>query len=189
MNKIDPKKIKLAKEYGKSDIMFRVAQVPNSKKVYFGSSDFNVYHADLEQEKFEPEAIHKHDSYVMGVVLAGKNLVSGSYDGKLIWTDSETKKEIRRVYAHDKWIRNLKVTPDGKKIVSVADDMKCKVWDAATGKLLHTLSGHQEKTPNHYPSMLFAVFDLPRWKKELPRVIKLDMLSSGILILEKNFSL
>jgi WD40 repeat protein len=39
----------------------------------------------------------------------------------------------------------------------VADDMLCKVWEAATGNLLHTLVDHKPLTPHHFPSMLFAV--------------------------------
>ncbi len=34
--------------------------------------------------------------------------------------------------------------------------MVCRLWDAAGGKLLHELRGHQERTPNHFPSMLFV---------------------------------
>ena len=34
--------------------------------------------------------------------------------------------------------------------------MVCRLWDAATGKLLHELRGHEEKTPHHFPSMLYA---------------------------------
>jgi WD40 repeat protein len=33
--------------------------------------------------------------------------------------------------------------------------MVCKLWDAG-GTLLRELRGHKEKTPNHFPSMLFA---------------------------------
>ena len=34
--------------------------------------------------------------------------------------------------------------------------MVCRLWDAATGKMRHELRGHEEKTPHHFPSMLYA---------------------------------
>ena len=99
-----------------------------------------------------------------GVALAGKTLVSGSYDCKLIWWDTKKNKEIRSIEAHSKWIRKVRVSPDGKLFASVADDMVCRVWDAETGKKVHELRGHQEKTPNHFNSMLYAVAFSPDGK-------------------------
>jgi WD40 repeat protein len=32
----------------------------------------------------------------------------------------------------------------------------CKVWEGSTGKLIHELRGHKEKTPTYYRSMLYA---------------------------------
>jgi WD40 repeat protein len=47
-------------------------------------------------------------------------------------------------------------TRDGQTVASVADDMVCRLWDAGSGKLLRELRGHQEQTPHHFPSMLYA---------------------------------
>jgi WD40 repeat protein len=33
-------------------------------------------------------------------------------------------------------------SPDGKRIVTGSDDKTAKVWDADTGRELHTLTGH-----------------------------------------------
>jgi WD40 repeat protein len=97
-----------------------------------------------------------HESYVTGVALAGKHLVSGGYDGRLIWWDTETKQQVRSVQAHTRWIRDIAATPDGKHLVSVADDMVCRIWDVATGRLVRDLFGHDSRTPHHFPSMLYA---------------------------------
>jgi len=90
--------------------------------------------------------------------------VSGGYDGKLTWWDVSKKEATRTVEAHSKWIRQIAVSPDGKTLASVADDMVCKLWDASSGKLLHELKGHKEKTPTHFPSMLYAVTFAPDGK-------------------------
>jgi WD40 repeat protein len=153
----NPEKLKLSKEFSHKAIAFAIARVPNTMRVYLGSSDFKVYEADLAAMKFEPKELYAHESYVTGVALEGKTLVTGGYDGKLTWFDTDAKKQIRSGSAHSKWIRKVIASPDGKKIASVADDMVCRVWDAATGKQLHELRGHAEKTPHGFGSMLYAV--------------------------------
>jgi WD40 repeat protein len=153
----DPQKLKMVKDLGRPEICFSVARIPNTSRLFYGASDAKVYHVDFAAEKLEPQAMEGHSSYVSGVALAGPNLISGSYDCSLIWWNAETRQVIKKVEnAHSKWIRNLVATPDGKYVISVADDMLAKVWNAATGDLVHTLVDHQALTPHHYPSMLFA---------------------------------
>lgn len=148
--------MKIVKDISSKGMAFAVVRVPGGKRVLFGSSDFKVYDIDLSQAKPEPKALGEHKSYVTGLALAGKTAVSGSYDGRLIWWDIEKRTQVRVVEAHSKWIRKVAASREGKTIASVGDDMVCRLWDVASGKLLHEMRGHQEKTPNHFPSMLFV---------------------------------
>ncbi len=153
----NPDTLKSVKDFSRQAITFAIARADGSDTAYLGCSDFKVYAADFSATKFEPKELYAHESYVTGVALAGTTLVSGSYDGKLTWFDTEEGETIRTHEAHAKWIRKVIASPDGKLVASVADDMVCKVWNAATGKLVHTLKGHKEKTPNDFASMLYAV--------------------------------
>lgn len=153
----NPEKLKLVKDHSHKAIAFSVARAPKSTQVYLGCSDFKVYEADVTAAKFEPKELYAHGSYVTGVALAGKILVSGSYDQKLTWYDTDARKEIRSVEAHAKWIRRVRSSPDGKIVASVADDMICRLWDASSGKMMHELRGHAEKTPHGFGSMLYTV--------------------------------
>lgn len=148
--------MKVLKDISVPGIAFTLARVPGSSRVLFGSSDFKVYEVDLSAAKPEAKVLGEHKSFVTGLVLSGKTAISGSYDGRLLWWDLDARKPIRAVEAHAKWIRKVAVSHDGKTIASVADDMVCRLWNAADGKLLHELRGHAEKTPHHYPSMLFV---------------------------------
>ena len=156
---IDPKKLKKIQEVGTSVIFFGVDRIPNSKKLVVCGSDFKVGLIDFDEEKPQvtpfPGEEH-HNSYVTSVVRSGHGFVSGSYDGQLIWWNLTDQQQIRKVKAHDKWIRKVVVSPDGKTILSVADDMMCKLWEASSGKLLHTVTDHKAITPNNYPSMLYT---------------------------------
>lgn len=153
----NPDKIKLGKQHGLRFIAMAVVRQSNSHQLYLGGSDFKVYAVDPTAARFEPKEIGKHESYVTSLALSGKTLISGGYDGKLNFWDVDSAKLIRSVEAHGKWIRNLACSPDGKTVASVADDMACKVWDVASGKLVRDLRGHKERTPNHFPSMLYGV--------------------------------
>jgi WD40 repeat protein len=152
----DPNQLKVVKEIGRPDILFSLARVPDSNVVFVGSSDGSVYEFDALAEKPEPRGFSGHAGYVTGLVLAGDQLISGAYDGRLIWWNRDEAQPARTVDAHARWIRDLAVSPDGKHVVSAADDMVARVWDVATGKLVHELHGHAEVTPNHFPSMLYA---------------------------------
>src|SRR5215470_4156383 len=110
----NPEKLKVVSQLSRRDILFGIARVPGSQRVFLGSSDFGVYTADLSQPKPDFKEVGKHKSYVTCVVLAGSSVVSGSYDGRLIWWDSDKLTQVRVVEAHKKWIRRLAITPDGK---------------------------------------------------------------------------
>ena len=86
-----PTKFKSTKDISRKDILFCVARVPGTRQVFVGSSDGNVHHLDLAADKPESVAMEGHRGYVTGVALAGKQLVSGAYDGQLIWWDAATR--------------------------------------------------------------------------------------------------
>jgi WD40 repeat protein len=156
MTSANPDKLKNVKQHALKFIALCLARDPATGKTYVGGSDFKVHEVDLDAAKHQPKEVGKHASYVTGLTLAGKVLVSGGYDGKLIWWEPSQPAPVRAVEAHTKWVRHVTATADGKYIASVADDMVCKVFDSATGKQVHELRGHKARTPNNFPSMLYA---------------------------------
>ena len=140
----NPDTLKLVKDYPRQAITFAVARVPDSARCFLGGVRLQGLRGRPRRgEVRRRRNSYAHGSYVTGVALAGKMLVSGGYDGKLIWWDTEAAEQVRTVDAHAKWVRKVVASPDGKLVASVADDMVCKLWDAATGKLVHELRGHE----------------------------------------------
>ena len=134
-----------------------MCRVPASSMIYCGSSDAHVYEFDLTAAEPQRRRLTGHRSYVSGAAMTDcGQLVTSSWDRQLIWWDIESGNLHRRVLAHDKWIRAVACSPDGKLVASVADDMVCRIWDSATGNLRRELRGHEEQTPQKYPSMLFT---------------------------------
>lgn len=160
----DPTKLKKTREVGRQTILFGLARAADSARLYCGASDGSVVQCDLATEKSEPVSRPAHESYVTCVALAGPYVVSGSYDGKLVWYHEAEAKQTRSAEAHSRWIRGLAATPDGKILASVGDDMQCHLWNAETGEKLRTLSNHESLTPHHFPSMLYAVAISPDGK-------------------------
>jgi WD40 repeat protein len=155
----DPKLLKRVAEWKSDDIQFCIARVPQTGRLLIGSSDFRVYELDAAAEKPErtPFEGEGHRSYVTGLALSGETLVSGGYDGRLIWWNLDERKQVREVAAHARWIRRVIATPDGTRLISVADDMQIKVWDAASGELIRAFTDHAAMTPHNFPSMLYAL--------------------------------
>lgn len=151
-----PTNIKHVRTINRPGITLCIAREGESERVFTGSSDAKVYALDMAQEKPEAVAYEGHASYVTGVAVAGKHIVSGGYDRKLIWRETDGGKLVRTVDAHEKWIRAVVASPDGSLIASVADDMVCKLWNAESGDLIRELRGHEQLTPHHFPSMLFT---------------------------------
>lgn len=152
----DPSKLKIVKELNRSDILFSLARVPATNQLFVGSSDFAIHSLDPMTEGKESKQFTGHQSYVAGLTLAGDQLISGAYDGRLGWWDVETQQSIRMIDAHDKWIRGVEISPDDQFISTVSDDMVCRVWNAQTSEMVHELRGHAPQTPTRFPSMLFC---------------------------------
>lgn len=162
---MNAKNLKRINEWKSQDILFCIAEDFANSRLWVGSSDFKIYEVDVTQEK--PVRISfqgQHQSYVTGLVRIGQTLVTSSYDRHLNWWDVVERKLVRSVQAHDGWIRRVIASADSKQIISIGDDMQCKVWDAETGQSLASFSDHQPLTPHHFPSMLYAVAASPDGK-------------------------
>src|SRR5258705_13833443 len=111
----DPNSLKIVKELNRPEVLFSLARVPNSSRLFVGSSSGKIFDVDPLAEKPEFKELSGHDSYVMGLALSGNRLISGGYDCRLIWRDIESGQLLRTVeQAHGKWIRGLALSPDGK---------------------------------------------------------------------------
>jgi len=134
-----------------------VVPIPGSAKAYAGGSNGKISVLDFDDSKATPETWDAHVSYVSGLALAGKFLVSAGSDHRLIWWNPQTKEKIREIVAHDKkWIRGVGASPDGKIVASVGDDMVCRLWNVGSGQLLHELVGHDKLLPQTLVSKLYC---------------------------------
>jgi WD40 repeat protein len=71
----------------------------------------------------------------------GKILASGTVRGDIYLWDTTTNKELAVLKGHTKVVLGVQFSPDGKMLASAGGlDGTARVWEAATGKLLHTFN-------------------------------------------------
>lgn len=119
------------------------------KYVFVGSEDYSVVRMEI---KTGAKVAFPTEAWVRAIAVCddGKTLVTGGYDGKLIWwpADDDAPKPIRSVEAHHGWIRSIAVSPDGKSLASVGNDLAVKLWNVADGSKQTELTGHESHIYN-----------------------------------------
>ncbi|MBM4076370.1 MAG: WD40 repeat domain-containing protein [Planctomycetes bacterium] len=123
---------------------------PTGRFIFAGGEDSKVVRFDVASgTKVE---LVEHDSWVRALAFnkSGDVLVSGGYDGRLIWwsATADAPAVLRKVDAHAGWVRALAVSPDGNLLVSCGDDKKVKVWNLSDGSLVRELVGHERHVYN-----------------------------------------
>ncbi len=161
----DPTKAKLSASCEVPGILFGLCHDTQGNKLYAAGTDWSVYCVDLNAEKptVEKRWTH-HENYVSALAFLDGVIISSGFDRRIIWTSADTGELVRKLEAHDGWIRDLAVFPGGERLASVGDDMLVKIWDAKTGDLIKTLDGHDQKTPQGYATALYAVAITPDGK-------------------------
>jgi WD40 repeat protein len=87
----------------------------------------------------ELDTLIGHENTVQSVAFSPDGiLASGAIEAKL-W-DVVTRKELRTL-KHDNWVNGLAFSPDGKVLAMACSD-KIRLWDAASGRELRTITGH-----------------------------------------------
>lgn len=149
--------VKVEKSVGRPDILFGVARVPDTGRAYVAGSDFKIHEIDIDAPKPEVRTFPGHDTYVTTLVLVGDLIITGGYDGKLVWTQASTGNRVREVVGHTRAVRRVVASPDGKTVVSVADDMAVRFWNVSNGRMEREITGeHTPLTPQGFRSMLYA---------------------------------
>jgi len=147
---IDPTKTHVSKQLKHNRPIISCRFDIQGKYVFYGAQDNRVWRwAWRGDAKTELAA---HDSWVraIGFTPDGGTLLTGGYDGQLIWwpVDAKQPQPIRRVAAHAGWLRSLAVSPDGQLVATAGNDRLVKLWKTSDGSLVNELPGHQRYVYN-----------------------------------------
>lgn len=155
---------------------------PTGSHVFGGAQDNAIVRAEVATGNLVP--LKSHDSWVRALAFSpdGEQLISGGYDGRLIWWPAlaETPEPIRRIDAHEGWIRYISPSPDGSHVATSGDDKKVKLWNVADGSQVSEFVGHEK---NVY-SVIYHPDGKSLFSGELGGVVKQWSLESGEMIRE-----
>eukprot|EP01026_Neomeris_dumetosa_P032467 TRINITY_DN2578_c0_g1_i3.p1 TRINITY_DN2578_c0_g1~~TRINITY_DN2578_c0_g1_i3.p1 ORF type:complete len:425 (-),score=80.77 TRINITY_DN2578_c0_g1_i3:184-1458(-) len=118
----------------------------------------------------------------------GHLLLSAALDGKVkIWDVYNSRKCIQTYVGHNKGVREVRFTNDGKKFVSCAYDKYVRLWDTETGKVIQTINnGRTFNCATFHPDDAKQnVMMLGSWDK---KIYQYD-LNSGDLVQEYDYHL
>ena len=126
---------------------------PKGRFVFAGAEDNTVQRWDLASGT--KNSLAAHDSWVRALAFSadGEALISGGYDGRLIWwpTAADKPEPQRKLDAHAGWVRGLAVGGEGKLLASCGNDRLVKLWNVADGAAIRPFPGHE----SHVYSVLF----------------------------------
>ena len=143
-----------------------LAIVPDGSVAFAACADGSIHCVDTDNGDAYVFA-EKHASFASACVLLpdGKTVISGGYDGMLLWHDVKTGRCLRRVSAHRFWNWQLALSPDGRRLAATTGqyipgswkyepapetEPSVKVFDTATGKRVAAFS--------HIPPVMSCAF-------------------------------
>lgn len=147
---VDATQTHVEKDLGHTSPLISCRFDPTGRFVFAGSQDYSVWRFDVESGA--KTQLADADAWVRGIAFDrdGTTLVTGGYDGRLIWwpVGGEKPKPIRTIDAHQGWIRAIAVSPDGTLLASVGNDLVVRLWNMLDGKLIREMAGHESHIYN-----------------------------------------
>lgn len=138
----------------------------DGQRAFITCADGGVYAVDPATGKFEAFE-RRHTSFGSGCVLLpdGRTLISGGYDGELLWHDVETRRCWRRVTAHRFWSWQLALSRNGSQVASVSGQYLPGGWKYEPAaetepsvKIFDTRTGECVRALPHTPPVLSCAF-------------------------------
>lgn len=126
---------------------------PSGKFVFAGCEDNKVHRWEIASAARTELADHESWVRAIGFSKDGQTLITGGYDGRLIWwpVAAEKPAPTRTVEAHQGWIRSLAVSPDGSLIATAGNDLVVRLWKMEDGSKVREFAGH----PRHVYNVAF----------------------------------
>ena len=99
-----------------------------------------MYNFQTGQEIGGNDAAHRRHISKVLTTSTGR-AITGSDDGSIRIWDLATSRQERKLL-HDHWVRDIALSPDGKRLVSSSLDDTVRLWDLHDGKEVYRLPGH-----------------------------------------------
>ncbi|GMH50018.1 hypothetical protein TL16_g00674 [Triparma laevis f. inornata] len=151
------------------DKAFAVKFTPDEKSLFAGGKSGTLKQFSVESGELIRD-FRKQTGNVMSLCISndGKTLITavskysygdGCNENSIDVWDIDNQNKIISRQGHTNTITDVSLSPDQTKIISASHDKTAKLWDLATGKLLHTFEGGKEwiKSVSFHPSGEYIV--------------------------------
>lgn len=128
-----------------NDFFFSLAVSNDGSKIFFLDGDYESYMIDNTGNPIWTSR-DVDDDQILAPVFSqdGQTLIGGTYGGYVNFRNASDGAEKNFFSAHNDWIRQVALSPDGTKLVTASDDNTLKVWNGESFELLFTLEGHTD---------------------------------------------
>ena len=143
-----------------------LAITPDGSRAFAACADGALYDLDVASGQAQPFE-SKHASFASGTLLLpdGRTVITGGYDGMLLWHDVQTRRCWRRLQAHSFWSWQLALSPDGTRLASVSGQYLPGGWkyepaaeSEPSVKVYDTKNGDLVAEYAHMPPVLSCAF-------------------------------
>ena len=115
--------------------------------LYSSGLDGIVYSSDLEKIQnniFDRNIILKNESSIYSIDVFESILAVSLYlDNTIKIIDLKSNKEICSLHGHNDIIKKIKLSPDGKNLISISSDKTIKFWDISNQKFIFNFDYHK----------------------------------------------
>jgi len=131
---------------GHSNYVYAVALSPDGRYVASGGVDKTVRVFDLNGGQLVKTFDGHNESVTNVAFTSDSRFVLSSGDSHIHKWDLTSGKEAPRIFdgQHSGRIPAMALSPDGRRLATGGDDRTIKLWDVATGKMLHSFTGHTD---------------------------------------------
>jgi len=143
-----------------------LAITSDGARAFAACADGAIYGVETGTGKVEAFE-EKHQAFASGCVLLpdARTVISGGYDGMLLWHDVETRRCLRRVRAHNFWNWQLALSPDGAQLAATTGQYLAGGWKYEPApelepsvKIFDTRNGELITALSHTPPVLSCAF-------------------------------
>ena len=134
----------LTYSYYHNDYITSIKYNTYNELLYSSGLDGKIYSINVNNNNSKNEILSKESSIYSIDICENENILSAALyeENKIVIIDLNSNKEICKLHGHNDLIRNIRISPDGKNLISVSSDKTIKFWDISKKKFIYNLDYH-----------------------------------------------